>query len=261
MNFETITMFGALFDAHTLREETIVFDPLLLPERGQRNSRGIQRLEVKLDVSMACTTDIHETGMVLWPVSRYLCWYLLSVCDCGDEGQRMNWKTLKGKSVIELGSGTGLCGLMLSCMGTCESVLLTDGEDIVMDVLTANCAKRAEKSTTAELLRWGKDCTASLEKRHFDIIIGADVLAYTLGDPELLISTVRAIMDNNGAEIFICGFSNRAENHRRRVFDVAKIYGLSIQLVPPSEFLPSPVPDDIAGISKNMQILIFRASA
>ena len=58
-------MFGALFDAHPSGEETIVFDPLLLPERGQRNSRGIQRLEVKLDVSMACTTDIHETGMVL----------------------------------------------------------------------------------------------------------------------------------------------------------------------------------------------------
>ena len=251
-------MFGALFDAHALREETVVFDSARLPMVRQRQLRTMPVVEVKLDVSTACTTDIHETGMVLWPVSRYLCWYLLSVCNSTYGSGSLNWKTFEGKNIVELGSGTGLCGLMLSRMGIANSVLLTDGEDIVMDVLRANCAKRNDNGTTAELLRWGKDCTATLDKRYFDIIIGADVLAYTLGDPELLISTVRALMDDNGASIFICGFSNRAENHRRRVWDVAKQYGLNIEVVPPSQFLPSPIPDDIAGISESMEIMIFR---
>ena len=57
----------------------------------------------KLQCSHAASTDHDLTGQVVWPVSAFLAWYLVA-----------HREELAGKTVVELGAGAGLSGLLAS---------------------------------------------------------------------------------------------------------------------------------------------------
>ena len=68
-----------------------------------------------------------DTGTVLWPAAPLLCYFLLS-----DAGRRL----VQGMSVLELGAGVGIPGLIAGRV--CKSLVLTDHNDQVVERLGKN---------------------------------------------------------------------------------------------------------------------------
>ena len=149
-----------------------------------------QRLAVTFSASLAACTDAHLTGQIPWPVQHLLNWYLLA-----------HPHRFAGKRVVELGAGVGLSGLVLGEMGVAERVLITDGQDEVMPNLRQNGAAasaRGVAGVSVARLRWESDAdkAAAVAKLggRVDVVIGADILAYTLGVPKLPLECGRDLL-------------------------------------------------------------------
>ena len=113
-------------------------------------------------------------GVMLWPSSIALAHELVARAD-----------TLAGVRILELGSGTGLPGIVAATFGA--SVLQTDRLDVALDL----CRRNAERNhvtiehRVADWTDWNVD-------ERFDLILGADVLY-----AERLHPFLRHIFDTN----------------------------------------------------------------
>ncbi|XP_067894318.1 EEF1A lysine methyltransferase 3-like [Heterodontus francisci] len=139
-------------------------------------------------------------------INRYMCENLgvsAFVWDCGItlcqffQRERMNFSRMK---VIELGSGTGIVGILVALLGgqvtlTDQSHVLKQIERNVSDNIPASCGH----SPTIKALSWGFD------HMHFpndyDIILGSDIVYYPLDYP-LLLQTLRHL-SNQRTTIYI----------------------------------------------------------
>jgi predicted nicotinamide N-methyase len=80
----------------------------------------------------------------------------------------------KGKKIIELGSGTGLVGIVIGLLG--GNIIITDRKPL-LNLMKENIQKNfIEKKVKVEELEWGKDC--SYLNPPFDIILASDVMSY-----------------------------------------------------------------------------------
>ncbi|XP_055843955.1 protein-lysine N-methyltransferase EEF2KMT [Episyrphus balteatus] len=108
------------------------------------------------------------TGLCSWQASLALADWLLH-----------NPNVVQDKSVIELGSGTGLCGFIISKCCKAKEVILTDGSPKVIDILNTNRdlnfseTNPSEKCSILEL-PW-EECELIGTKK-FDVILAADVV-------------------------------------------------------------------------------------
>ncbi|GJN33258.1 hypothetical protein PR202_gb21837 [Eleusine coracana subsp. coracana] len=144
----------------------------------------------------AASTDYDLTGQLVWPGAVLMNDYLSE-----------HPETVKGRSVIELGSGIGITGIL--CSRFCKKVVLTDHNDEVLEArfkflvlaicvseyihmdygFIADCKiinKNIEMQScgntgllTAEKLDWGNyDHISNIINKHpvgFDIVLGADI--------------------------------------------------------------------------------------
>jgi len=103
-------------------------------------------------------------GNFLWSsavaMSKFCCWM--------DTDQ-----SLKGKRVLELGSGTGVVGLTLAKLGA--MVTLTDGEPQVLSLLQRNIEANVSCTASQQLLRFG-DPQTYVPQNNFQLIVAADVI-------------------------------------------------------------------------------------
>jgi hypothetical protein len=131
---------------------------------------------------MACT-DFDLTGQIIWPAAVQLGYWC-----------HANATFLRGKSVLELGAGTGLSGLVAAAYAS--KVVLTDHNDIVMGLLRKNedyfmgdgenTSSSSSSSSSSCVLRcahleWGDDANLSdvlTETGVPDVIIGADIVMW-----------------------------------------------------------------------------------
>ena len=67
-----------------------------------------------------------STGLTLWRASKLLCQFMCT-----------NYTKIRNKSVIELGSGLGLCGLLAYHLGA-RNVVMTDGDTDVLTEMRLN---------------------------------------------------------------------------------------------------------------------------
>jgi len=90
-------------------------------------------------------------------------------------------EAVRGKTVLELGSGTGVGGLSAAAAGA-ASVLLTDGGETTLDLLKRNAVANGHNIADVAQLRWGDggDIAEVATRGPFDIIMGSDLLY----DPE-----------------------------------------------------------------------------
>lgn len=139
------------------------------------------------------TTDFDLTGQIIWPAAEFLSKYLID-----------NPSLVSDKVVLELGSGAGLSGLIASQFA--KTVYLTDGNDIVVELLIKNLQFCTKNNAQVKRLCWGIENTAEILKEigPIDVIIGADVLFWP-DSIKPLVETLKHFKDNGRCqEIWLC---------------------------------------------------------
>ena len=184
-----------------------------------------------------------------------------------------NKALFKDKNVLELGAGVGLVGLLVSQLGV-KRMIMTDGEDDIVSLLEKNRiltkdtfvkgGNIKETVLSVKQLWWGVDgeiekCLG--QKNNCDIVIGADILANALGDPRVPLQCAKDVLMYNKTDRvkkqFVCAYRSRSELNREYIKDVAKELGFTLQIVPPSTFLPAEIPSTHM-IDRDMLLLHFR---
>jgi predicted nicotinamide N-methyase len=136
---------------------------------------------------------------------------------------------IQHKSVLELGAGLGICGILAHKLDA-SVVVLTDGDTNTLQALRQNVALNTESNVPSSIiqckqLRWGKhlDEFASSCISKYQVIIGSDVV-YAQDQLEPLFDTVSNLLDTNGT--FLLAFTRRNVSIDC-VLDCATIYGFS----------------------------------
>ena len=87
-----------------------------------------------------------------------------------------NPATVRGMRVVELGCGTGLCGIVAARLGA-RQVLLTDGNENLLDRAASNVAGNlpSDAPVNVRSLRWGEVVDEDL-RGSVDVVLASDVL-------------------------------------------------------------------------------------
>ncbi|CBI24279.3 unnamed protein product, partial [Vitis vinifera] len=120
----------------------------------------------------SASTDFDLTGQLVWPGAMLLNDYLSK-----------NAEILRGCSVIELGSGVGVTGIL--CSRFCHEVVLTDHNEEVLKILNKNIELHTSSENrnctglVAKKLEWGSSTQIKqiLDEHSggFDLVLGADI--------------------------------------------------------------------------------------
>ncbi|KAJ6627526.1 putative methyltransferase-domain-containing protein [Mycena sp. CBHHK59/15] len=148
-------------------------------------------VDLMLDASPGC-------GGVAWPAGEVLAQYLV----------KQGPNSLLGKNVLELGSGTGLVGLVAAMLG--GTVYLTDQapllsimrENVTVNKLTTRCVV-AEFS-------WGEPIPADIPRP--DVILAADCVYFEPAFP-LLVQTLCDLVDAD-TDVLFCYKKRRKADKR-----------------------------------------------
>ena len=119
------------------------------------------------------TEQVSATGAVSWNGGVSLGHFCVS---CHDHDRTLSTKLQQGASVVELGAGTGVCGLMVAAIGA--NVVLTDRDEI-LPILRGNAVlnRAVIKGTVAvQEYSWGAVSANGFPKETtaFDYILAAD---------------------------------------------------------------------------------------
>ncbi|KAJ2974235.1 hypothetical protein NUW58_g8723 [Xylaria curta] len=114
------------------------------------------------------------TGHRTWEAALHLGSYLLT-----HPGRDL----IKGKSILELGAGTGFLAILCAKHLGARHVTTTDGDESVVDYLKENLALNGigdEKLVTAKPLWWGEESRGTWIEQEcssdpYDVVIGADI--------------------------------------------------------------------------------------
>ncbi|KAF9495732.1 S-adenosyl-L-methionine-dependent methyltransferase [Pleurotus eryngii] len=185
-------------------DSTVVQSYSMLPEQrysvqndliklplGQRSDTPEIALTLAISAREGC-------GGVAWPAGLVLANHLI------EKGSDF----LKGKTILELGSGTGLVGLAAAILG--GHVWITDQAPL-LDTMRRNVILNdlSQEVTVAEL-DWGLPIPESIPKP--DIILAADCVYFEPAFP-LLVKTLADLSDT-GTEILFCYKKRRKADKR-----------------------------------------------
>lgn len=141
-----------------------------LEDSDQREERTVTLLERRHLISGSQTT-----GFRTWEASLHLGAYL-----CTQVGQRQ----VRGKSVLELGAGTGFISILCAKHLGAKHVTATDGDEGVVEALKENLFLNDlddEQSVLTSILRWGRGLKGTwvqeeCEAWPYDTVLGADIV-------------------------------------------------------------------------------------
>lgn len=144
------------------------FDSQLFVSREYRqHTFSYEGIIEKINHCDSATTDFDLTGQIVWPASEALAAFIID-----------NKEIFQGKVVLELGAGAGLSGIV--CSRFAKEVILTDGNDIVVELLDLNALEVEEsrrdriKSLKFDWQNYVMFYDAYCN--NLDIIIGADIM-------------------------------------------------------------------------------------
>ncbi|KAK7470962.1 Protein-lysine N-methyltransferase efm6 [Stygiomarasmius scandens] len=147
---------------------------------------------IAVDASPGC-------GGIVWPAGQILSSYLVS------RGQNF----LHGKTVLELGSGTGLVGFVAAKLGA-SHVWITDQKPL-LDVMQRNVSiNDLNSSCTVSELDWGTAIPASIPQP--DVVCAADCVYFEPAFP-LLVKTLSDLVDDK-TEVLFCYKKRRKADKR-----------------------------------------------
>lgn len=170
------------------------------------------------------------TGAVLWDSGVVLARYLQVASSSGSLPVAGD---LKGRRVLELGAGVGLCGILAARCGATEAVL-TDLEPVVplLQRNTDAAAEAGERNTCTlrvEALPWGDLEAVEAVGAPFDVVLVADCV-YEKSDIPALVRTIRAAVDDDGG-VALCAVKARYGAAERRFLRLSKDAGFTCQEV------------------------------
>jgi len=182
---------------------------------------------------------LNSTGLTLWKASSLLCDFLCA-----------NPLLVRGRRVVELGAGLGLCGILAHRLGAVGTVM-TDGDTDALENMRKNvdfnlrqvgvvadgAASSADLLPCAQL-RWGRHVEA-FKKRWtedtadggdegcdgFDVIMGSDII-YAEDILEPLFDTVMELLSSSPKSIFLLAYARRNVKIDL-VFECSERHGLS----------------------------------
>ncbi|KAL8170882.1 hypothetical protein V2J09_022686 [Rumex salicifolius] len=166
----------------------------------------------------SASTDFDLTGQLVWPGAILMNDYLSK-----------NSQIIKGCSVIELGSGVGITGVL--CSRFCQNVVMTDHNDEILDKNIELHGSSEEScccsGLTAEKLEWGSS-------DHISEIMQKYPKGFDLQSSiPLLFNTVKQLLENRGKGEckFILAYVSRAKMMDALVVSEAKMQELQIEEV------------------------------
>ncbi|CAA0826213.1 Putative methyltransferase family protein [Striga hermonthica] len=163
----------------------------------------------------SASTDFDLTGQLVWPGAELLNDFLSKNADM-----------LHGCSVIELGSGVGITGIL--CSRFCEKVVMTDHNDEVLKILKRNIELHdtsqnlvCSAELKAEKLEWGNS-------EQLDYILQSHPQGFDLSSiPWLFDSVKKLIQFSRGRSCrFILAYVSRAKIMDNMVLNEATRLGL-----------------------------------
>jgi len=150
------------------------FNPDLFSSNIETEEGNFQYGDVKINLEFVHGSNqfIEKfVSRVVWPSAEAMCEYFVQ-----------HPELVKDKTVLELGSGTGLCGLVVSKLGA-SKVVMTDYNDEAISIIDINIDRNSQRSScSAFKLSWGDEAQAdyvrqqSLDGGLFDLVIGTDVV-------------------------------------------------------------------------------------
>ncbi|KAI1262318.1 S-adenosyl-L-methionine-dependent methyltransferase [Xylariaceae sp. FL1019] len=145
-----------------------------LPASGYRDQDGAEEPIITLLEQRQLVVGSRITGFRTWEGALHLGTYLHT-----NEGSDM----IKGKSVLELGAGTGFLSILCAKHLGARRVAATDGDEGVVASLRENIELNGlddEQGMIARKLWWGEELKGSWVERDceafpYDVVIGTDV--------------------------------------------------------------------------------------
>ncbi|KAF1965704.1 hypothetical protein BU23DRAFT_545574 [Bimuria novae-zelandiae CBS 107.79] len=133
------------------------------------------------------------TGFRTWEAALHLGSYLLT-----PQGRGL----IRGKSILELGAGTGFLGILAAKHLAASHVTTTDGDEGVVEALKENMelnGLKDEKEMRASALRWGADLEGTCvevdsQQWPYDVVLGADI-TYDKVAISALVDTLRSLFE------------------------------------------------------------------
>jgi predicted nicotinamide N-methyase len=157
------------------------------------------------------------SGQFMWEGSRIVCSYI-----------QAHKELVAGKTVLELGAGTGLVSIVAKLVCKAEKVTATDGDKVAMRIIRENLAMNAA-AVDAELLRWGEPIQMADVER-CDVIVAGDVI-YKEELPPLFFQTVKDVLGAKDCSkprvLYLCHIPRGGVTHEH-VQSVATATGLEI---------------------------------
>ncbi|CAD5119347.1 DgyrCDS7964 [Dimorphilus gyrociliatus] len=150
--------------------------------------------------------EIGDVGCVVWDAAIVLSKYI--------ESQSFkNILTLDGSNILEIGAGTGLCGIVSSCLGAQTTITdLPQFQNLINKNINEN--KHLIKGKAKfQVLEWGKDLEL-FKKDEFQCILMSDCIYYD-ESLEPLLTTLNQLCSRD-TKIF-CSFERRDTEHKKRL--------------------------------------------
>ncbi|TFK43256.1 putative methyltransferase-domain-containing protein [Crucibulum laeve] len=178
-----------------------------LPKQSYTVEDGILQLTfqhghptIKQPILATLTVDASPgCGGVAWPAGQILASYLV----------QQGPEYLKNKNILELGSGTGLVGLVAALLG--GKVCITDQVPL-LDVMRRNVSiNNLSSSVTVAELNWGSPIPKGIPRP--DLILAADCVYFEPAFP-LLVKTLSDLAPDAATEILFCYKRRRKADKR-----------------------------------------------
>jgi predicted nicotinamide N-methyase len=143
-----------------------------------------------------------QSGQYLWPAARAAGIYLIN-----------NWEVLKSDSVLELGAGCGLSGIVASKLPGVELVVWTDYDPGSLQLITENTEENCSYTCKCRVhfLEWGKPIDAETRRENcypangFRLVVGSDLI-YCKDVIEPLFRTVAETLHGEGIFVLVSSF-------------------------------------------------------
>jgi len=209
-------------------DEDELFDPTLFLNKSyvqKTLSFGPYQLLVELLDSAA--TDFDLTGQIIWPAAAVLCQFAMK-----------EREMFRGKAVLEVGAGVGISGLLASHFA--ESVVLSDANEVILDLLRRNIAQNARENCSCWKLDWAvTDDLLEISSKFsngFDIIIGSDVVYWRESILPLFTTIHKLLSHREQSRVIIC-YQSRAKNTDDFLLSTSESMGFLIDNIALESFM------------------------